>query len=71
MWLDFVLAVPKIVCVSILPSHSASSSQVTSAVARKKWLENNIETLKLCAKFIQAVCFCVLRVKPSRKKFVM
>lgn len=39
MWLEFGLAVAPIACVSILPSRSASSSQVTSAVARKKCLE--------------------------------
>lgn len=39
MWLEFVLAVTKVACVSILPSHSASFLQVTSAVARKKRLE--------------------------------
>lgn len=39
MWLEFVLAVTKIACVSILPSHAAAALQVTSAVARKTWLE--------------------------------
>lgn len=42
MWLEFVLAVIKIACVSILPSHSTSPPH---PVAHKKWLESNSEPL--------------------------